>query len=193
MITVSDVKQYLYCPRIIYFDHVLHVPKPSDQKLMTGKELHDTITAREKRRKGALFYDPELDRAQKMFRVALESSSLGLRGILDYLFKTDREYIPVDYKFGSSHNGAAFLNHKYQLAAYSLLVEDCFKTIVRRSFVHYSKERINVRVDLSDELRLRTMKVIRQTAEIIDEEREPAGTKDLGRCIDCEYKRYCIA
>jgi CRISPR/Cas system-associated exonuclease Cas4 (RecB family) len=33
MITVSDVKQYLYCPKIIYFDHVLHVPKPPDQKL----------------------------------------------------------------------------------------------------------------------------------------------------------------
>jgi len=192
LITVSDVKQYLYCPRIIYFDHVLHVPKPQDQKLTTGKELHDSITAKEKRRKGALFYDPELDSAEKMFRVALESGKLGLRGVLDYLVRTDREFIPVDYKFGSSHNGTIFLNHKYQLSAYALLVEDCFKTIVRRGFVHYSKDRINVSVDLGDELRRRTLKMIREISMIIEEEKEPAGTKNPGRCTDCEYSRYCI-
>jgi CRISPR-associated exonuclease Cas4 len=141
MIIVSDVKQYLYCPKIIYFDHVLHIPKPPDQKLETGKEKHDSITAKERRRKGALFYDPELDQAEKMFRVALESSSLGLRGVLDYLVKTEREFIPVDYKFSSSHNGGVHLNHKYQLAAYALLVEDNFNTIIRRGFIHYSKDR----------------------------------------------------
>ena len=192
MITVSDVKQYLYCPRIIYFDHVLHVPKPSDQKLLTGKELHDSITAKEKRRKGAIFYDPELDRSEKMFRVALESSSLGLRGVLDYLVKTDREYIPVDYKFGSSHNGAIYLNHKYQLAAYALLVESCFKTTVRRGYIHYSKDRVNVRMDLGDEIRRRTLKMIREVSMIIAEEMEPVATKNPGRCIDCEYSRYCV-
>ena len=76
MITVSDVKQYLYCPKIIYFDHVLHIPKPPDQKLQTGIEMHDSITAKEKRRKGAIFYDPELDQAEKMFRVEMESRIL---------------------------------------------------------------------------------------------------------------------
>jgi CRISPR-associated exonuclease Cas4 len=191
MITVSDVKQYLYCPKIIYFDHVLHVPKPPDQKLETGKEKHDSITTKEKRRKGAIFYDQELDQAEKLFRVALESSTLGLRGVLDYLVKTEREFIPVDYKFGSSHNGDVHLNHKYQLAAYALLVEENFKTIVRRGFVHYSKDRVNVRIDLSDEIRNRTLKMIREIGRIIEEEVEPVGTRNLGRCIDCEYSRYC--
>ena len=191
MITVSDVKQYLYCPKIIYFDHVLHIPKPPDQKLETGKEKHESITAKEKRRKGALFYDPELDQAEKMFRVALESSTLGLRGVLDYLVMTEREFIPVDYKFGLSHNGGVHLNHKYQLAAYALLVEENFKTIVRRGFIHYSKDRVNVQIDLGDELRRRTLKMIHEIGQIIEEEIEPIGTKNPGRCIDCEYSRYC--
>lgn len=191
MITVSDVKQYLYCPRIIYFDHVLHVPKPFDQKLETGKEKHDSITAKEKRRKGALFYDPELDQAEKMFRVALESNNLGLRGILDYLVKTKQEFIPVDYKFGFSHNGCIHLNHKYQLVAYAILVEENFKTIVRRGFIHYSRDRVNAQIDLSDEIRRRTLKMIREIGQIIEEEIEPVSTKNPGRCIDCEYSRYC--
>ncbi|HON36463.1 MAG: CRISPR-associated protein Cas4 [Methanothrix sp.] len=192
MITVSDVKQYLYCPKIIYFDHVLHIPKPPDEKLKTGKDKHDSITAREKRRKGAIFYDPELDGAEKMFRVELESSTLGLRGVLDYLVRTDREFIPVDYKFGHSHKGSVQLNHKYQLAAYALLVEESFKTVVRRGFIHYSRDPINVRIDLDDEIRRRTLKVIREIAQIIEDEIEPAGTRNSSRCIDCEYRKYCI-
>jgi CRISPR-associated exonuclease Cas4 len=191
MITVSNVKQYLYCPKIIYFDHVLHVPKGPDQKLETGKEKHDSITAKEKRRKGAIFYDQELDQAEKLFHVALESNTLGLRGVLDYLVKTKREFIPVDYKFGSSHNGGVHLNHKYQLAAYALLVEENFKTIVRRGFVHYSKDRLNVQIDLNDEIRRRTLKMIHETEGIIEEEVEPVGTRSPGRCADCEYSRYC--
>lgn len=191
MITVSDVKQYLYCPKIIYFEHILHIPKPPDQKLQTGREKHDSITSKEKRRKGAIFYDPELDRAEKSFRVEMESSTLGLKGVLDYLVRSDRELIPVDYKFGHSHKGGVHLNHKYQLAAYALLVEKCFNTIVRRGFVHYSRDSINVQVDFDDDVRRRTMKIIREIAQIIEDEIEPAATRNSARCIDCEYKRYC--
>ncbi|MDM7911722.1 MAG: CRISPR-associated protein Cas4 [Methanotrichaceae archaeon] len=191
MITVSDVKQYLYCPKIIYFDHVLHVPKPADQKLETGKEKHQEMVGKEKRRKGALFYDTELDSAEKLFKVELESSRLGLKGVLDYLIRTERELIPVDYKFGYSNDGQAHLNHKYQLAAYALLVEDSFQTTVRRAYVHYSRDRVNVRIDMTDEIRRRTSKTIGEIARIVEEEIEPGGTRNSGRCIDCEYRRYC--
>lgn len=190
-VTVSDVKQFLYCPKIVYFDHVLHVPKPPDQKLETGKEEHHGLTAKERRRRGAVFYDPELDSAEKLFRVALESSNLGLRGVLDVLIKTEREYIPVDYKFGRSNHGGVHLNHKYQVAAYALLVEDSFSTIVRRFYVLYSRDKVNARIDFSDEVRRRTLKMVEGARRIIEEEIEPPGTRNPGRCTDCEYRRYC--
>jgi CRISPR-associated exonuclease Cas4 len=190
-ITVNDVKQYLYCPKIIYFDHVIHVPKPPDQKLETGKEMHEDLTSKEKRRKGAIFYDPVMDQAEKLFRVNMESQSLGLRGVLDYLIKLGREYVPVDYKFGYSKEGAAHLNHKYQLAAYALLVEEGFDTIVRQGYIHYNRDRINARIDFNDDIRRRTLKVIHLINEIIRDDVEPVGTRNPGRCTDCEYKRYC--
>jgi len=191
MVTVSDVKQYIYCPRIIYFDHVIHVPKPPDLKLAVGKEEHEDITKKERRRKGAIFYDPFLDEAEKLFKVDLESKALNLRGVLDYLIRSGREYVPVDYKFGFSKKGAAHLNHKYQLAAYALLVEDNFDTIVRRGYIHYSKDRINARIDFTDEVRDHTLKVISEIGKIVEEEIEPEGTRTKARCKDCEYSRYC--
>ncbi|MDM7934639.1 MAG: CRISPR-associated protein Cas4 [Methanothrix sp.] len=191
MITVGDVKQYLYCPKIIYFDHVLHVPKPQDIKLEAGRERHQEIAGKERRRKGAVLYDPELDQATKLFRVELESKRLGLRGVLDCLIRTESELIPVDYKLGSSSAGQAHLNHKYQLAAYALLVEECFSTTVRRGYVHYSRDRVNARIDMTDEIRMRTARTIEDVSRIVAEEIEPAGTRSSARCADCEYRRYC--
>jgi CRISPR-associated exonuclease Cas4 len=188
---VSDVKQYLYCPRIIYFDHVLHVPKLKDLKLDVGKDKHDHMTRKEKRRKGAIFYDSELDEADKLFKVALESSALGLRGVLDYLITTEQEQIPVDYKFGRSNKGSVYLNHKYQLAAYALLVEEEYGTTVRRGYIHYSKDRINARIEMTDDLRRRTLKIIGKIKEIVEDEIEPVGTKMRAKCTDCEYLRFC--
>lgn len=37
----------------------------------------------------------------------------------------------------------------------------------------------------------RTLKMIREIGRIIEEEIEPIGTKNPGRCTDCEYSRYC--
>ncbi len=136
MITVSDLKQYFFCPKVVYYEHVLHVPKFKDTKLEEGKEKHEDITAKEKRRKGALFYDKALDSAEKILKTYIESKRLKLNGILDYLIKTDKEYIPVEYKYGFSDSGRAYRNHKYQLTGYALLVEECFHTIVRRGFIH---------------------------------------------------------
>jgi CRISPR-associated exonuclease Cas4 len=98
----------------------------------------------------------------------------------------------VDYKFGNSHNGAVHLNHKYQLAAYALLVEENFKTIVRRGFIHYSKDRVNVQIHINDDIRRHTLKTIHEIRKTIEEETEPVGTKNPSRCTDCEYGRYCV-
>jgi CRISPR-associated exonuclease Cas4 len=107
------------------------------------------------------------------------------------LIKTEREFIPVDYKFGLSHHGRVHLNHKYQVAAYALLVEENFSTIVRRAYVFYSRDRALARIDFSDEVRRRTLKMVREVRQIIEEEIEPASTRNPGRCTDCEYRRYC--
>ncbi len=70
-------------------------------------------------------------------------------------------------------------------------MEENFNTIVRRAYVHYSIDKINARIDFSDEVRRRTQKMIREVKMIIQEEVEPACTRSPGRCIDCEYGRYC--
>lgn len=46
-ITVSDVMEYLFCPRFIYYMHCLGIPQHEERryKVLKGRALHD---AREK-------------------------------------------------------------------------------------------------------------------------------------------------
>ncbi|MHC1568697.1 MAG: CRISPR-associated protein Cas4 [Candidatus Syntropharchaeia archaeon] len=191
MISVGDIKQYFYCPKVIYFTHVLHVPKVRDTKLSFGKEKHEEISKKEKRRKGAIFYDRRLDEAEKELKVYMESERFGIKGVLDYLIKTGSEYIPVEYKYGFSDGGREYRNHRYQLVGYALLVEDSFDTIVRRGFIHYERDRKNVEVLITDNLRRHVLKAIEDIKRIMEDELEPKATKLRSRCTDCEYLTYC--
>ena len=102
-----------------------------------SKQKHIAMAHKETRRKGAVFYDPALNEAEKFFQLTLESEKLGLKGVLDCLIRTgDGEYIPVDYKYQLSDHGRMHLHHKYQLVGYSLLADESFQTTVRRA--HFS-------------------------------------------------------
>jgi CRISPR/Cas system-associated exonuclease Cas4 (RecB family) len=49
-----------------------------------------------------------------------------------------------------------------------------------------------VQIDFGDEIRRRTLKMIEKIAQIIEDEIEPAETRNSARCIDCEYRKYCV-
>ncbi len=47
---VADVKQYIYCPRVIYFTYVCPVDKKVTRKIQYGHEAHLELDRLEKRR-----------------------------------------------------------------------------------------------------------------------------------------------
>lgn len=51
LLRVTDLKQYLYCPRIIYFTYVLPVEKKISAKMQEGTLEHIKTARLEHRRK----------------------------------------------------------------------------------------------------------------------------------------------
>jgi len=43
MITATDIKQYIFCPRTVYLYHVLHIPSRFSQKMKKGQKVHEEI------------------------------------------------------------------------------------------------------------------------------------------------------
>jgi len=183
--TVSDIKQFLYCPRIVYFTYVMPVQKKTTFKMEYGKEEHSRVEELEQRRRLKIY---GLREGKRLFQVHLKSERLGLSGILDMLIISDGRYYPVDFKDSTNLQGS---NHRYQLTAYSLLVEERFGKPVRRGFIHLISVRKTYAVDITQNMRDYTKKVLTRMARIVQGEIMPPVCRTRGRCLDCEFRLWC--
>jgi CRISPR-associated exonuclease Cas4 len=184
-LTVSDVKQFLYCARIPFHRYVTRTPVVPTGKMTFGKEAHARTDCLERRRTLAEF---DLLEGDREFHVSLRSDRLGLSGVLDMLIRSPGELIPVEFKDSEDPPG---LNHKYQLVAYALLVEDRFRRVVRRGFVLMIPLKEAVEYTITPNMRRHVVRTLSALRAVLVSDRLPAPPANLGKCIDCEYRRFC--
>lgn len=184
--TVTDVRQFSYCPRIPYYTYVMPLARPVTRKMHEGQEVHREQGERERRRNLSKYRLK--GQAERHEDVSLFSARLGLNGRLDMVLITDDEAIPVEYKNG---HGPVGLNHKLQLTAAALLVEERWDRPVRRAFVHFVPTGRHAQVAITEELRARVREELAQMRAMIERESMPDPTPVVSRCTDCEFRRFC--
>ncbi len=183
---VSDVKQYVYCPRIIYYYYVLPIPRRVTRKMEYGHLEHLEISQLEKRRKLKTY---GLLEGNRNFQVFLKSDRFNLHGLLDMMILTAKgEIYPVEFKHSVSKYG---LHQKYQLAAYAMLLEEVYRKPVRYGFLYPVPLKKVIPVEITVSMREHVKKILSAVRNIIDKERMPAYVRSRGRCTDCEFKNYC--
>jgi CRISPR-associated exonuclease Cas4 len=182
---VTDLKQLLYCPRIPFFDYVAQVPKRPTAKMELGKEQHAVIEGLEERR---VLKRYGLEDGQREFRVRLTSYRLGLTGILDMLITTSAGLFPVEFKFSS---GKPATHHKYQLAAYALLVEDQRGQPIRQGFLYFHPARSIFPVLFTQSVKEYAKRGIRELSMLVEKGACPDPPRRRERCRECEYHLYC--
>jgi len=192
-ISVTDVKHYLFCPRIVYFERVLHeLPQLGSQQEESG-ELHEELVKKELRRKEAIYYSPEFVKAEKLLLRSLSSARLGLQGSIDCIIKTEAgEYVPVDYKNMPSNKGRVWVDHKYQLTAYALLIDETYQTCVRRGYINYIPERLIIRLEITPTMKTHVKRVLGHIRSILTEEKLPPIRVAKQKCTGgCGHKHIC--
>ena len=193
LITVTDIKHFLYCPKIIYFEYVLHAKPMLGSQQKESSELHEEYVKREVRRKGAIYYSPEFKDAEKRFFVNLCSPALNLKGTIDLLIKTGREYIPIEYKNTLSDKGRPWTDHKYQLVAYALLIDENYKTKVKRGYINYLPEEKIIKIDITPTMKTYIKRIISRIIKIISEEKMPKLNVAKNKCTGgCGFKYICF-
>ena len=192
-VSVTDIKHYIYCPRLIYFDKVLHATPIFGSQQEDSKELHEEYVKKELRRKDAIYYSPEFVGAEKLLFTPLSSSMLGLQGNVDCLIKTAKgEYVPVDYKNMASDKGRVWMDHKYQLVAYALLIEENFGAVVRRGFVNYLPEALILQLEITPAMKTHVKRVLGHIKRIIKDEELPPIRVAKQKCAGgCGHKQTC--
>lgn len=193
LITVTDIKHFLYCPKIVFFEYVLHAKPMLGSQQKESSELHEEYVKKEVRRKGAIYYSPEFKDAEKRFFVNLCSPVLNLKGTIDLLIKTGREYIPIEYKNTLSNKGRPWTDHKYQLVAYALLIDENYKTKVKRGYINYIPEEKIIKIDITPTMKTYIKRIISRIIKIISEEKMPKINVAKNKCTGgCGFKYICF-
>jgi CRISPR-associated exonuclease Cas4 len=150
-----------------------------------GKLEHERTTELEERRSLRAY---GLTEGIRHFDVMLTSQRLALRGRLDMIIETAAEVIPVDYK---NSEGRVGLNHKYQLTAYALLVEEAWRRPVRRGFIYLVPQKEAEEVRITSNMRGWVHRALREIRTMLAAEIVPPPTRVHPRCVDCEFRNLC--
>jgi CRISPR-associated exonuclease Cas4 len=188
---VTDLKQWTYCPRVLYYRYCLPEIRPITDLIAAGIASHRDESGREERRSLRSY---GLSVGERAFDVGLRSLTLGLRGRLDLAIAVpDRaaagaEAIVVEYKDSEKPAGPHF---KLQLAAYALLLEETWGLEVRRGFIYSIPLREAEIISITPTLRQKVRQAVDAMRAAISGERMPDAPSSRRPCVSCEFRRFC--
>ncbi len=189
-ITPSEVIEYLYCPRFIYFMLYLKIPQNEEQryKVQLGRVVHQEKNSTNKR-----YLRKDIDVAERIIEQRLSSETYHIHGIVDeILFLKDGTAAPLDYKF-AEYSGKVYNTYKYQLVMYGMLIEENFEKPVQKGYIVYARSKNKlVEVAISKEDRDNVLRVISKIIKIVDKGYYPEPTQYRTRCDDCCYRNVCV-
>ena len=129
------------------------------------------------------------ERGKQMLRaVPLWSEQYGLSGRADAVeISDDGAVLPVEHKSGVRHGITADL----QVCAQAICLEEMLDTFISEAAIWYGGPRRRFRVDLTPELRRRTVQTIEEIRQQLVEGVLPLAPND-SRCSHCQLRHHCL-
>jgi CRISPR-associated exonuclease Cas4 len=187
---VTDLKQWTYCPRVVYYRYCLPDIRPVTALMRQGIAEHRDETNREERRSLRAY---GLTAGERSFDLMLRSASLGLRGRIDLAIAIPQrtagaQAVVVEYKDSERAAGAHF---RLQLAAYALMLEEAWGLPVRRGFIYHIPLRQAEPVAITAALRQKVFTAVASLRSAVVGEHMPEPPARRAPCISCEFRRFC--
>ena len=185
LIPVTDLKQWVYCERIVYYHRVAPAVGKPTYKMKEAVAAQELIEGLEMRRSLQAY---GLEGARRRFNVWMEDEGAGLSGKADLVLEGEEEVAVVDFKLTSGEVGE---NHRMQLAGYSLLAEAVWGLPARRAFVYRIPDNGVFAVEVGEELREAVKGAVAGIRRMAEAQWCPEPTAVRGRCVECEFANYC--
>jgi len=126
----------------------------------------------------------------------LFSRELLLTGKPDYLVADGADVIPIEVKSSAApvlrqHSGQArpYHSHLLQLAAYCLLVEECYRRRPPYGIIKYADRAFEV--DYTDALENELLATLDDMRDDLDNGDAPRNHTEPRRCRTCGYRQHC--
>lgn len=188
-VTPSDVIEYLYCPRFVYFMHVLKIEQQEHKRALVnkGRDIHMLKMVRNKD-----YLRQKIGVIDKKIEVYLSSENLKLVGKIDeVLFLDNHEAAPLDYKYAFWEN-RLYKTLKIQQTLYSLLIEENYKVTVNKAYLVYVRSKNHLEeIDITRRMKSEAIEIVNEIFDIINLNYFPGKTKTKSKCLDCTYRNLC--
>jgi len=122
--------------------------------------------------------------------VKIESSKLGLRGVIDKIEILDKKHIPIELKSGSMPEFGVWPGHQIQITSYIMLMQNQFEN-VDQGVIHYIDHNIKRKVIINDILQNEVIELKEQTLETLNSPDIPQKLTNLSKCKSCQFKEKC--
>lgn len=179
------IRQYLFCPRVVYFLEVLNIPKVSPIWVKEGEAHHKKQAELFKRRTLSRF---GLENAEFKSNVTLSRDDLNFYGICDGLIVSQTHIYPVEIKL---HGDKPTKAQRMQLIAYGILAEKKFAKAFDLGFVLYEKNGKTVPVKVSENDKQEVITKVNEIIKMILVGKLPYSSADDEKCTQCEFENYC--
>lgn len=189
-LTVTHVRQHLFCPRFTYFEYVLRIPEHQEKryKVQRGREIHV-----ERQQVNPRYLRKKLGVVRREFDVELASLKHRLKGVVDeVVWLADGGMAPLDYKFARDP-GHLYEDLRVQSILYGFLLRENYDTPVTRGYLCYTRSNYRIReIPFTEKDFTGALRVLEECLDIIQTGVFPASTATKARCADCCYRNLCI-
>ncbi len=188
VISSVDIKEFLYCPRIIYFTRLVGLKMPITERMMYGLEIQDELRRVEERRTSIL--KKVKMRGLKIFNKTFKSTEYGLVAAVDYFINNRGAIVPIELKVYDTDK--LYRSHEYQVLFQALTIELSTGNIVRECYVYYVESDKLFKIIINDSKRIELVKLILSIRDLILNCVLPEKRRD-SRCRYCQFRNVCAS
>lgn len=185
LITAGELKNWVYCRRVVFYRRHMREASRETFKMREGIAAQELVERLEMRR---TLLEYGLAGWQRRFGLWLTAPRAGLSGKLDLILQDNAEAAPVDFKLTTGPVGE---NHRMQLAAYAVLIEEALAVSVNRAFLYRIPDDHVFVVEIGSREKEAISEAVEAIRRMDELEMLPEATDTVARCRDCEYANYC--
>lgn len=193
---VRRLNNYVYCPRLFYFQWVENIFQESADTV-AGSHVHRNVDAPSRLEdEKAKALGENLPEGAKLRSLRLESDTLGIVGVMDLVEGGPDGAQIVDYKKGSARRTSegereAREPESIQVGAYALLLQE-HGVKVSGAVIYYAADKRRVPVEIGEDLLTKTRQAIADAKALAASERCPPPLKNDPRCLGCSAYPICL-
>ncbi|MBD3304672.1 CRISPR-associated protein Cas4 [Candidatus Woesearchaeota archaeon] len=123
----------------------------------------------------------------------ITAEGVGISGKVDQVLVYPGSVVPIEIKSGRAPKEGAWDNHKVQLAAYALLLENVFKISIPAGFVKYVDENAFRRIEINAFLKDQVKDMIKRVNDLLKSRQLPKKVTNIKKCEKCGLKNICYS